>query len=171
MTDRRGVGQGFSLAMLGLPEGLICWSVLVLVVLFACRPTGPVDIDTRTDACSRCRMPIDGLAHAGEMITAEGRVRKYDSLGGLVEDYREALAAGKKAAGVWVIDYRAKHWLPADSAHYALADLPTDHMGYGVAAMASRDAALTLVAGDAAKVVTWEGLLAGAHRSGQHEDD
>ncbi len=145
--------------------------VVLLLSLFACRPTGPVDIDTGADACSRCRMAIDTLLHAGEMITAEGQVRKYDSLACLLDDYRAARAARQEPGGVWVIDYRSKQWVPAATAHYALADLPTDHMGRGVAAVASREEALKLVAGDARNVVSWEALLAGADRRGRREHD
>ncbi len=134
--------------------------VAPLLLLAACAVSGPVDIDTRADACSRCRMTIDALAHAGEIVTAEGDVRKYDSLGCLLDDYREATASGRRLAGTWVIDYATKQWVRAEDAHYALADLATDHMGFGVAASRSADGARRIAKGDAAKVVDWRGLLA-----------
>ncbi len=129
-------------------------------LLAACAPSGPVDIDTNADACARCRMSIDSLAHAGEIITQDGEVRKYDSLGCLVKDNEALEAAGRKLAGTWVIAYDAKTWLPAQQAYYARASLATDHMGLGVAAAATRDRALKIAGGDAARVGDWTALRA-----------
>ncbi len=137
------------------------WRGLGLALLIAaCAVSGPVDIDTKTDACSVCRMSIDTLAHAGEIVTADGGVRKFDSLGCLIDDYRQARAANRRLTGTWVIDYATKRWVKAEDAHYALANLATDHMGFGVAASATRDGALEIAGGDRAKVVDWQGLLA-----------
>jgi len=136
--------------------------VLLLAFVPACAAVGPADIDTKTDVCARCRMSIDTLAHAAEIVTAEGDIRKYDSLGCLLDDYRELTKAGRRLAGTWVIDYNTKGWVKAENASYALADLPTDHMGFGAAATAARDAALKVAGGDATKVFDWQGLL--SHR-------
>lgn len=124
----------------------------------ACRTDGPRDIDTAADACSRCRMSIDRLDHAGELITADGRVQKYDSLGCLALDHRDAISSGRRPAGAWVIDHATHRWIRAGDAYYALAGMPTDHMGYGIAASASREAAVALAGGDAGKVVGWTQL-------------
>lgn len=145
--------------------GLAAWRALWPALLFApllaaCAVSGPVDIDTSADACARCRMSIDTLAHAGEIITGDGAIRKYDSLGCLLEDYREAGTSGRRPAGTWVIDYTTKRWVKAEAAHYALANLSSDHMGFGVAASATREGALTIAHGDGSKVVDWQGLLA-----------
>ncbi len=135
-------------------------AIVALVLLAACAASGPVDIDTATDSCSVCRMSIDALAHAAEIVTADGVVRKFDSLGCLVDDYREARAAKRRLAGAWVIDYTTKRWVKAEDAYYALAHLASDHMGFGVAASATRDGALRITGGDRSKVVDWQGLLA-----------
>ncbi len=143
------------------------WTIVcaaILVALGGCGGDGPVDIDVSADSCSRCRMSIDQLAHAGEIITASGEVKKYDSLGCLAEDYRRQTGAGPRARGAFVVDYRTHRWVEASAAHYALASLPTDHMGYGIAALASREQALELVGGASEKVVTWDQLLLRAAR-------
>lgn len=132
---------------------------VLLALIPACAAVKPVDIDTTSDSCTRCRMAIDGLAHAGEIITADGNVRKYDSLGCLLADYRDLASAGRRLAGAWVADYETKAWLKAEAAYYALAGLPTDHMGFGAAAVSTREAALKIAAGDTAKVMDWQGLL------------
>ncbi len=131
-----------------------------LLLLANCAPAGPVDIDTNSDACARCRMSIDSLAHAGEIITKDGEVRKYDSLGCLVKDHHGLAASGRPLAGTWVMDYDAKTWLPAQRAYYARANLATDHMGLGVAAAATRERALQIAGGDVAKVGDWATLQA-----------
>ncbi len=142
----------------------------LVALVAACGIRGPVDIDTRSDTCARCRMSIDSLSHAAEIVTAEGDVRKYDSLGCLLADYRELTEAGRRLAGEWVIDYETKAWLKATDGHYALADLPTDHMGFGAAATTTREAALKIAGGDVSKVFDWKGLLSGAPIAG-HKDD
>ena len=151
--------------MKGIGRRMRAWGVRAVVgaglaLLVGCAPAGPVDIDTNSDACARCRMSIDGLAHAGEIITQDGEVRKFDSLGCLVKDYLALAASGRKLTGTWVIDYDAKTWLPAQQAYYARADLPTDHMGLGIAAAATRDRALMIAGGDASRVGDWPALQA-----------
>lgn len=133
----------------------------MLLACGACAATSPVDIDTKADTCARCRMSIDALSHAAEIVTADGLVRKYDSLGCFVKDHHELSEARTRLAGAWVIDYETKKWVKAENAYYARAKLPTDHMGFGVAATATRDAALKIVAGDGSKVVDFTGLLHG----------
>lgn len=140
--------------MRSLAAGVLCG------LLAACAPAGPQEIDTRFDACSRCRMSIDRLTHAGEMLMADGRIRKYDSLGCLALDYRDATATGTPPREVWVVDHATGRWLNAGEAYFALAGLATDHMGYGVAAAASSQSALKLAAGAESKVVRWRDLPA-----------
>jgi copper chaperone NosL len=133
----------------------------VLLALGGCRAEGPIDIDTSADACSRCRMSIDQARHAGEIVTASGEVRKYDSLGCLASDYREGRnGTGRDARGIYVIDYKTGKWIDARSAHYAFAGLATDHMGYGVAALEKREDAIAVAGGGADKVVSWDRFLA-----------
>jgi len=134
--------------------------VCVLALVTACGNVGPADIDTATDVCARCHMSIDTVAHAAEIVTAEGDIRKYDSLGCLLEDYRELTAAGRRVAGAWVVDYSSRKWVRAEAAAYALANLATDHMGFGAVATTTREAALKIVGGEASKVVDWQHLLA-----------
>ncbi len=136
------------------------WLLVPMLAAAACVVRGPVDIDTTTDVCARCRMSIDSLAHAAEIVTADGDVRKYDSLGCLLDDYRELTRRGRRLAGAWVVDHDTKRWLTASSAQYALAGLPTDHMAFGAAAAGSREAALKIARGDTSKVVGWETLVA-----------
>jgi nitrous oxide reductase accessory protein NosL len=134
-----------------------CASALALAILIAgCGADEPQDIDTKADACSRCRMSIERLDHAGQLVSVDGRVRKYDSLGCLALDYHEAVAAGKSPREAWVAEYRTGHWLKAEAAYFALAGLASDHMGYGVAATSSQADAEKLAAG--AKVVRWAEL-------------
>ncbi len=148
--------HGAPAALVSVRVGLL---TLLLALIPACAAVGPVDIDTAADVCARCRMAIDSLAHAGEIVTSEGDVRKYDSLGCLLGDHRDLAAAGRRLAGAWVMDHETKKWLKAEDAHYALVDLPTDHMGFGAVATATRDAALKIAGGNAAKVANWQGLL------------
>lgn len=133
-------------------------ALIAAVLLAACAPKGPLDIDTKADVCSVCRMSIDSLAHAGEILTSDGSVRKHDSLGCLLDDYRALAKAGTRLAGAWVVDYGTHAWVKAEDAYYALVELQTDHMGFGAAATATREAALKLASGDATRVASWKGL-------------
>ncbi len=138
----------------------VCIALVALLTAPACAPPAPVAIDTKSDACARCRMSIDTLAHAAEIVTSDGDIRKYDSLGCLLGDYREQTRGGRRVAGAWVVDYDTKAWLKAEEARYALVNLPTDHMGFGAVAASSQAAALKLAGGDASKVVDWQTLIA-----------
>ncbi len=121
-----------------------------------------VPIDTASDVCSRCRMSIDSLSHAAEIVTGSGEVRKYDSLGCLLDDYRDLTRSGPAPRGTWVVDYDSKAYLNAEYAYFALANLPTDHMGFGAAATATREAAVKIAGGDVAKVKRWKDLVTGS---------
>ena len=137
--------------------------VSLLALVPACGHVGPADIDITTDVCARCHMSIDTVAHAAEIVTGEGDIRKYDSLGCLLEDYRELTAAGRRVTGTWVVDYGSRKFVRAEAAVYALANLATDHMGFGAVATTTREAALKIAGGDAAKVLDWQGLQAYRH--------
>jgi copper chaperone NosL len=74
----------------------------------------PVDIEPG-DMCSSCKMAISQKKYAAEFIDQDGRDVKFDDIGCMLRFVKER--GLKDRVEAWfVMDYRAQHWLRAESA-------------------------------------------------------
>ena len=89
---------------------------LIALVMFACAPAGPVDIDPQHDSCQWCRMTISNQRLASQVVEPGEEPRLFDDLGCL----SNALAFSGKPAGaqVFVADYETGSWIAAADAHF-----------------------------------------------------
>lgn len=80
-------------------------------------PTPPVKVDTRSDACSWCRMAVSDTRFAAELVAPAEEPRIFDDIGCL----RSYLRGGAKVpagAIAYVADHRTKDWIVAARAVY-----------------------------------------------------
>ena len=105
------------------------------LILFACSggDVQPVDIHEE-DACSFCRMAISEVRFAGELITTDAEVFKFDDIGCL-RSFRETRLTGQ-VAGFFLKNFETGGWLNGDSAHVVRTGLRTP-MGSGFIALSS----------------------------------
>ncbi len=89
---------------------------------------GPVDI-LPGETCSECGMHITDVKFAGEYVTSDGRVKKFDDLGCLVESY---IKEKDKVVNIWVKDFDTGVWIGSDEAVFVEGF--TTPMNYGFVA-------------------------------------
>lgn len=132
----------------------------LLIVATACG-TGPRDVRLGLDECAHCRMSVDDLRFAGQLVSRTGQTWTFDSIECLA-----AFVAGPDAPGpdavrsVWVMSFdEPGAWLSADQADFLHSDGIRSPMGVGLAAFrsASRaEGAQTAFGGG--EVLDWDGV-------------
>jgi copper chaperone NosL len=107
-------------------------ALLLSMVLVSCAGADirPVDIYPE-DICSSCRMAISDERFAGEIVTVDGDVFKFDDLG-CMNTYLARHQEHASSARFYK-DYLSKEWLSADKAIVVPTGLFTP-MGSGLAA-------------------------------------
>ncbi|MFN8333518.1 MAG: nitrous oxide reductase accessory protein NosL [Cyclobacteriaceae bacterium] len=114
--------------------------VILLVVLFACKAE-PEAIRYGTDACHTCKMTLMDKKFGGEIVTAKGKVYKFDDLncmvGFITSDYLNDIRIEHSL----VIDYaNPEKLIPATDAFYLKSSSIRSPMGSGIAAFETREA-------------------------------
>ena len=80
--------------------------------------TPPVDVDTRNDACSSCRMAVSDPRFAAQIVAPAEEPKFFDDIGCL-RSYLNGGATIPPRAIAYVADHRTKAWVPAGRAVYA----------------------------------------------------
>lgn len=98
-------------------------------------PPRPVEIDTRNDACSWCRMGISDLRVAAQLVAPSEEPRLFDDIACL-RDYLAGGATIPPGAIAYVADHRTKAWVVAARAVYSRIDTLSTPMASRLAAWA-----------------------------------
>jgi copper chaperone NosL len=136
----------------------LLWSVLVLAA--GCGPADtsrPPSVRFGEEACAFCRMIISDERFAAARVSAGGEVLKFDDLGCLL---RHEATQTQPAAAYWVHDFRGQDWLNAREAIYVASGRVASPMGYGLAAVATAQAAREMATALAGRTLRF-GDLAG----------
>jgi copper chaperone NosL len=123
--------------MLTLRRGAVLRpSLLTAAWLLAGCTRSPQPIAYGGDACDYCRMVISDQRYGAELVTAKGKVHKFDSVECLAAYYLERRGEGS-VASVWVADFQRPGTLvPAEAARYLRVSGPASPMGKGLMAFA-----------------------------------
>ena len=110
----------------------------------ACRggPPPPAPLDTKTELCASCRMPVSDARLAAQIVRRGEEARFFDDLGCLARALAAAPADSPDAA-VYVADHRTGGWIPRERAVFTRApgfDTPMGSHVLAHADSASRDA-------------------------------
>jgi copper chaperone NosL len=84
---------------------------------------GPAALDTRTETCRSCRMPVSDASLAAQLVARGEEPKFFDDIGCL----RDFLARSPASAGsvAYVADHRTKTWTRAAAALYTRSELDT----------------------------------------------
>ncbi len=116
--------------------------LLLLMGLTACRDridTGPHAVHYGEDVCDRCRMIISDRRFAAQYITSSGESKKYDDIGCLIGDLKEAVERGESPLAVYIADFGTGEWFDAGKAFYLENGELRSPMGYNIAAFGSAE--------------------------------
>ncbi len=110
----------------------------VLVSLNACKHDvnfEPKPINYDRDVCYVCKMGLDNPKYNVQAINENGKIRWYDDIGCLAEDFRDGdfdKWIGNKYK-IWIGDADTGKWIDAEKAWYRFGD--DTPMGYGYGAV------------------------------------
>ncbi|MFZ5825412.1 MAG: nitrous oxide reductase accessory protein NosL [Bacillota bacterium] len=136
------------------------WVFLLLVAgltMAGCGESGadPPKIKWQEDICDYCRMVIEDRRFAAGYRLETGEQRRFDDIGDMVLFLR---AEQGKVSSIWVQSLDDEVWLEAHQAFFVEAAAIESPMGYGLAAVASRERAEALAQERKGEVLTWEQL-------------
>ena len=101
---------------------------------------GPAALDTKTETCRFCRMPVSDASLAAQLVAPGEEPKFFDDIGCL-KDFVAGSPAGPGSVA-YVADHRTKRWVRASAALYTLSKLETPMGSHWIAHAdaASRDA-------------------------------
>jgi copper chaperone NosL len=101
---------------------------------------GPAALDTKTEMCRSCRMPVSDASLAAQLVAPGEEPKFFDDIACL----RDLLERSPASAGsvAYVADHRTKNWVRASTALYTRSKLDTPMGSHWIAhaGAASRDA-------------------------------
>lgn len=117
---------------------------------------GPPSISVGSDSCAHCQMIISDIRFAAAWRDTNGKPARFDDIGCMVAMYQEMPPT--EGAGFWVHSYLDEALLAAEDATFVVSDDITTPMAYGIAAVATRPEADTLVQQFGGETRTWDAL-------------
>jgi copper chaperone NosL len=116
-------------------------SSVFITVLAGCagKVYSPSPINEAVDVCAECGMTVRDNGYASEIITADGKVLKFDDVGDLFKYAREnrSLSVGAE----FVQDKNTKEWLALDKAYLVTNRSVPTPMNWGIHAFKTKEEA------------------------------
>lgn len=122
---------------------------------------GPPTISYGSDSCAHCKMIISDARFAAAWRDTSGKAARFDDIGCMVGMYQEMPPA--EGTTFWVNSYLDESTLSAVEATFVVSDTILTPMAYGIAAVATRSEADTLVQQQSGETKTWASLLGTTH--------
>ncbi len=134
--------------------GLLCFAVLQSCGV----PESPEPILLHADMCHFCKMKISDAKFGAEIITAKGRIQKYDDIACVLEEIKEQ--PDIEIASFWVSDYLGENELvKVTDAFFLIAEDFRSPMRGDIAAFKSEVEVNNYAKKFNTKVLSWEELL------------
>ena len=102
---------------------------------------GPAALDTKTETCGSCRMPVSDASLAAQLVAPGEEPKFFDDIVCL-RDFLAASASRNPRSVAYVADHRTRAWVRASAAVYTRSNLETPMGSHWIAHAdpASRDA-------------------------------
>lgn len=112
------------------------WGIIVTVIfllLVGCSSTGsgPTEIKQNTDSCDVCKMGIQELNSAAQMILEDGKPVLFDDIGCMIVYIQQEQPEYKDA---FVHDFESKEWIPFEKSTFVHDQSIDSPMSYGIVA-------------------------------------
>jgi len=140
---------------------IITGLVSAAVVMLASCTSGPEPIIYGKDACDHCRMTIMDPKFGAELVTAKGKIFKYDDVNCMV-NHAKGLPDGMSGATYLLIADMARPatLIPVQSAFFLRSDEIRSPMGSRVVAFSSAEVRDSLLSAIGGTVLDWNGVKA-----------
>jgi copper chaperone NosL len=125
------------------PQSVVFMGLLGSIVALACAagPSGPVALDTKTDTCRSCRMPVSDASLASQLVAPGEEPEFFDDIV-CMRDFLAGSSSTDRRSVAYVADHRTGAWVRASAAVFTRSKLETPMGSHWIAHAdaASRDA-------------------------------
>ncbi len=130
--------------------------VTLLVVITSCS-VGPQEINYGNDGCHYCKMTIVDRNHASELVTAKGKVYKYDAIECMLNDLKNQ--EGNEIALYLTSDFsNPGELISAKNATYLISEEISSPMGAFLSAFEKKEDAEKLKLEVGGELFTWDSI-------------
>jgi copper chaperone NosL len=132
------------------PQSFTAVALLSSILMLACAagPSGPAALDTKTETCRSCRMPVSDASLASQLVAPGEEPRFFDDIVCLRGFLAGSSPTGRRSVA-YVADHRTRAWVRASAAVFTRSKLETPMGSHWIAhaGAASRDADPAAAAG------------------------
>jgi copper chaperone NosL len=140
----------------------------IFAAALACGPPGPAPIAWGSDECRHCHMTIVQPEFAAELVTARGKVLRFDDVGCLAAFVAGGEVPPGQVHSLWVSDFLAPDGLfSSTDAVFLLSDSARTPMSTGVVALRAGLPADSLRAAWQGRFIPWDSVVARARDGAQ----
>lgn len=131
---------------------------LLLLLTISCGDKAADPINLNTDGCDYCKMKIADGKFGAELITAKGRIYKFDDMHCMVNYHKENSAVQIKS--FYIHDFNQNNVLiPAETAFYIKDGDINSPMHGNIIAVKTNEEALVLAKKFNANPISWEEII------------
>ena len=131
---------------------------LLFTVMISCAPQGAEPIKLNTDGCDFCKMKIADGKFGAEIITAKGRVYKFDDMHCMISYHKENSSTNIKS--FYIHDFNQNNILiPAETAYYLNGGDIKSPMHGNIIAVQTETEAMQLAKKFNAKPISWAEII------------
>ena len=95
-------------------------AIIFLPLVFSSCSSGPEPIQLGKEACDHCKMTISDPRYGGEIVTAKGKVYKFDDLGCLTSFMSENSLSKADIKDIYAVNFSGDHNLVRFDEHLLL---------------------------------------------------
>lgn len=129
--------------------------MLMMFTWPACTPV-PEPIEIGRDQCVYCKMIISDQRYGAELVTAKGKIYKYDSAECLAAAYLTKENGHKDIHSLWVVDFnQTQSFIDARAAVYLHSEKLHSPMSLNLTAFSSTASAEELLRRYSGEIMTW----------------
>lgn len=110
------------------------------LALASCAKSGPLEIAVGKDQCENCKMNITEPKYATQLVTAKGKVYKFDDLK-CMQDYATSNTEASKDAKTYVADFPSGQFFDSSTATFISGGTIKSPMGGNTQAYKDKAAA------------------------------
>ena len=143
------------------PQPGIATVLIFASLIFSSCAKGPQPVEIGKDACDYCKMTIADPRFGGEIITAKGKVYKFDDMHCFSSFIEEQKIAKNDIKEMYVVDYSGDHGLVKVDEGLLMykSDLLRSPMGGNIAGFSSRDSLAVVMKKFNGYVLNWDALI------------
>lgn len=132
----------------------------LLLAAAACATPGPRPLAFGAEQCTHCHMTLAEPRHAGQLVTATGKVLPFDDVGCLATYVATGGIAADAIHSVWFHDFtQPDSLLDGRGAVFLQHDSIRTPMDYGIVALRRGPAADSLAAATGGRLLSWNEVL------------